>query len=62
MRGGDRPDRDAQFCHINQSVTAALPAHEPVISVDTKKKELVGDFKTPAGMASVRPTQRGSRA
>jgi hypothetical protein len=43
--GGDRPDRDAQFGHINQSVTAALAAHEPVISVDTKKKELVGDFK-----------------
>src|ERR1700730_878228 len=37
--GGDHPDRDAQFGHINQSVTAALAAHEPVISVDTKKKE-----------------------
>lgn len=45
--GGDRPDRDAQFSHINQSVTAALVAQEPVISVDTKKKELVGDFKNP---------------
>ena len=43
--GGDRPDRDAQFSHINQSVTSALAAQEPVISVDTKKKELVGDFK-----------------
>ena len=43
--GGDRPDRDAQFSHINQSVAAALLAQEPVISVDTKKKELVGDFK-----------------
>src|SRR3954452_10353394 len=43
--GGDHPDRDAQFNHINQSVTAALAAQEPVISVDTKKKELVGDFK-----------------
>jgi hypothetical protein len=43
--GGDRPDRDAQFSHINQSVTAALAAQEPVISVDTKKKELVGDGK-----------------
>jgi hypothetical protein len=43
--GGDHPDRDAQFSHINQSVTAALAAREPVISVDTKKKELVGDFK-----------------
>jgi Rhodopirellula transposase DDE domain len=43
--GGDHPDRDAQFIHINQSVTVALAAQQPVISVDTKKKELVGDFK-----------------
>src|ERR1700761_8705321 len=43
--GGDHPDRDAQFRHINASVTAALAAQQPVISVDTKKKELVGDFK-----------------
>jgi Rhodopirellula transposase DDE domain len=43
--GGDHPDRDAQFGHINQSVTAALAAQEPVISVDTKKKELIGGFK-----------------
>jgi hypothetical protein len=31
--------------HINRSVTAALAPQQPVISVDTKKKELVGDFK-----------------
>ena len=37
--GGDRPDRDAQFGPINQSVTAALAAHDPVISVDTKKNK-----------------------
>ena len=43
--GGDHPDRDAQFGYINQSVTEALASHQPVISVDTKKKELVGDFK-----------------
>src|SRR5947209_19229124 len=43
--GGDLPGRDAQFLHINQSVTAALAAQQPVIAVDTKKKELVGDFK-----------------
>src|SRR4249920_858724 len=48
--GGDHPDRDAQFLHINQSVTEALAARQPVISVDTKKKELVGDFKN-AGRA-----------
>jgi hypothetical protein len=43
--GGKHPDRDAQFGHINISVTAALAERQPVISVDTKKKELVGDFK-----------------
>ena len=43
--GSSHPDRDAQFQHINEQVGAALQAGEPVISVDTKKKELVGDFK-----------------
>ena len=43
--GADHPDRDAQFQYINETVTAALEAKQPVISVDTKKKELVGDFK-----------------
>ena len=43
--GGNHPDRDAQFAHINRSVKAAIATGEPPISVDTKKKELVGDFK-----------------
>lgn len=43
--GDSHPDRDAQFTYLGQSVSAALAAGEPVISVDTKKKELVGDFK-----------------
>jgi hypothetical protein len=43
--GGNHPDRDAQFAHINTTVKAAIAAGEPAISVDTKKKELVGDFK-----------------
>jgi hypothetical protein len=43
--GASHPDRDAQFCYINDRVKAALAAGEPAISVDTKKKELVGDFK-----------------
>jgi hypothetical protein len=43
--GGTHPDRDAQFNHINATVAAAITAGEPAISVDTKKKELVGDFK-----------------
>jgi hypothetical protein len=44
-RGCQPPDRDAQFTHINATVRAAIAAGEPAISVDTKKKELVGDFK-----------------
>jgi hypothetical protein len=43
--GGKHPDRDAQFVHINETVKASIAAGEPAISVDTKKKELVGDFK-----------------
>ena len=43
--GSHNPDRDAQFQHINATVQAAVAAGEPAISVDTKKKELVGDFK-----------------
>jgi hypothetical protein len=43
--GASHPDRDAQFEHINAEVKAFQSAGEPVISVDTKKKELVGDFK-----------------
>jgi hypothetical protein len=43
--GEGHPDRDAQFTYLNESVRDALAAGEPVISVDTKKKELVGDFK-----------------
>jgi hypothetical protein len=43
--GDDHPDRDAQFEYINQRVSEQLAARQPVISVDTKKKELVGDFK-----------------
>ena len=52
--GSAHPDRDAQFGHINDTVATALLAGEPVISVDTKKKELVGDFKN-AGR-ELRPT------
>jgi hypothetical protein len=42
--GEDHPDRDAQFRHINNCVKRALAAGRPVISVDTKKKELVGNY------------------
>ncbi|HEY3918891.1 MAG TPA: ISAzo13 family transposase [Stellaceae bacterium] len=43
--GTNHPDRDAQFEHINATVKATIAAGEPAISVDTKKKERVGDFK-----------------
>ena len=42
--GTDHPDRDAQFRHINACVKRALAAGVPVLSVDTKKKELVGNY------------------
>lgn len=45
LEGASHPDRDAQFHYINDQVKAALAANQPAISVDTKKKELVGDFK-----------------
>jgi hypothetical protein len=43
--GSKHPDRDAQFEHINSKVLAAQAQQQPVISVDTKKKELIGNFK-----------------
>ena len=43
--GTSHPDRNAQFEHINATAAAFLQRQQPVISVDTKKKELVGDFK-----------------
>ncbi len=42
--GADHPDRDAQFRHINAAVKRCLSQGSPVISVDTKKKELVGNY------------------
>ncbi|MBI5078324.1 MAG: ISAzo13 family transposase [Candidatus Yonathbacteria bacterium] len=43
--GTDHPDRDAQFKHINKHAKERLDTGDPVISVDTKKKELVGNYK-----------------
>jgi hypothetical protein len=57
LEGKQHPDRDAQFRHINDTVSAAIAARQPAISIDTKKKELVGEFKNagrewhPAGRA-----------
>lgn len=44
LEGAGHPDRDAQFAHLNAAVQLQLSLGEPVISVDTKKKELVGPF------------------
>jgi hypothetical protein len=51
--GSRHPDRDAQFEHINAKVVAAQGRQQPVISVDTKKKELLGNFKN--GETDYRP-------
>ena len=45
LEGAQHPDRNAQFEHINETVRRQLEAGNPAISVDTKKKELVGDYK-----------------
>ena len=58
--GADNPDRDAQFCVINDAVKTAMAENQPAISVDTKKKELVGDFKN-AGR-EWRTTRRSGRS
>ncbi len=50
LEGTGHPDRNAQFEHINEAVTTQLKRGQPAISVDTKKKELVGRFKN-AGRA-----------
>jgi len=51
--GSDHPDRNAQFEHLNGKVKWSLGRRQPVISVDTKKKELVGDYKN--GGRELRP-------
>jgi transposase len=54
--GAKHPDRDAQFQHINAKVQEFQAAGQPAISVDTKKKELVGDFKN--GGRELRPKRQ----
>jgi len=53
QEGASHPDRNAQFEHLNGKVKWSLGRRQPVISVDTKKKELVGDFKN--GGRELRP-------
>jgi len=59
MEGTRHPDRDAQFEHINAEVCGRMTTGQPVISVDTKKKELVGRFKN--GGRQWRPKGRPER-
>jgi transposase len=47
QEGGSHADRNAQFEHLNAQAAAFVAAGEPAVSVDAKKKELVGDFKNP---------------
>jgi len=42
--GASHPDRDAQFHHIHEHVKAFQQQSQPVVSIDTKKKEFIGDF------------------
>jgi hypothetical protein len=56
IEGTDHPDRDAQFAHLDAVVQLQLSLGEPVISVDTKKKELVGPFRN--GGRELRPKGR----
>jgi Rhodopirellula transposase DDE domain len=44
LEGAQHPDRDAQFCYLNAQLSAFLGAGDPVISVDSKKKENVGTY------------------
>jgi hypothetical protein len=60
LEGSQHADRNQQFEYINRKAQRYLKQGEPVISVDTKKKELVGDFKNPARMATAGPTREGS--
>ena len=56
QEGADHPDRDAQFRHINTAVKRCLAQGVPVISVDTKKKELIGNYDN-AGQQWLRAKQ-----
>ncbi len=61
--GSSHPDRNAQFEYINARVQQYMDLRQPVISVDTKKKELVGDFKNGGqGLETAGEAGKGARA
>jgi Rhodopirellula transposase DDE domain len=47
LEGSQHPDRDGQFRHINDTAALFLAAGDPVVSIDAKKKEMIGDFANP---------------
>ncbi len=59
LEGSGHPDRNAQFEHLNRAIQLQLSLGEPVISVDTKKKELIGPFKN--GGRELRPSKDPER-
>ena len=58
--GDSHPDRDAQFGYINNQVTAALAEHQPVISVDTKKRNWSGISATTGANIAPKETRKRS--
>ena len=59
MEGGQHADRDAQFGYINEQARDHMDAGDPVISVDAKKKEMVGPTRRAAPNGSPRATPSG---
>ena len=51
----NHPDRDVQFAHIDEQIATCTAAGQPIISVDSKKKELIGDFKQAGRTWSLEP-------
>jgi len=60
LEGKQSPDRDAQFRYLNEQVRVRRDAGEPVVSVDTKKKELVGNYHNGGRSGGRRATRSGS--
>src|SRR3954469_19956125 len=60
LEGTQNPDRDAQFQHIHDTVAGFLAAGDPVVSIDCKKKEPVGQLRTAAKSGARRVTPSGS--
>jgi hypothetical protein len=59
VEGAQHPDRDGQFGYLNQQAREHLADGQPVISVDTKKKEVVGTWPTRAASGTPKATRCG---